>query len=155
MVQRFSIYVQSGKIHCSTLENLAMKISNILILPCMLALALSLSSFTADKKERSRQEKTSKSFSFDAYLFNVPHSNTVKLIIDRENVAKLWIVLSGKDGKIYYSEVFNENQAKYRRAFHMDELNEGTYYFEVYSKKQKLVKEVKIYSASEKLISFL
>jgi hypothetical protein len=137
------------------LKNLAMKISNTLILSCLLALALSLSSFTIDKKERSRQQETARNFSFNAYLVNVPHSNTVKLIIDRENTAKLRIVLSGKDGMIYYSEIFNENMAKYRRSFHMEELDAGTYYFEVYSKKQKLIKEVKIYNASEKLISFL
>ena len=132
-----------------------MKILNTLILPCVLALALSLSSFTTDKKEKSRQEETARNFSFNAYLINVPHSNAVKLVIDRENTARLRIVLSGKDGMIYYSEIFDENKAKYRRSFQMDELAAGNYYFEVYSKKQKLIKEVKIYNASEKLISFL
>ena len=57
--------------------------------------------------------------------------------------------------KLYYSEVFNENQAKYRRSFNMNELNDGTYYFEVYSKNQKMIKEVKVHSASEKMVSLL
>lgn len=134
-----------------------MKISNTLILPCVLALALSLSSFTSevsDKKEHPQKEETSKK-TFDAYLFKVPNTNKVKLLVDKNTDARLRIMLTGKDGKVYYSETNDDKQSKYRRQFDMNDLTEGTYFFELYSKKQTLIKEIKIESASEKLVSLL
>lgn len=134
-----------------------MKISNTLILPCLLAMALSLSSFAAedsDKKEHPQKEETTKK-AFDAYLFKVPNSNKVKLVVDKNSDARLRIMLTGKDGKVYYSETNDDKQSKYRRQFDMNDLTEGVYYFELYSKKQTLIKEIKIESASEKLVSLL
>lgn len=134
-----------------------MEISNTLILPCVLAMALSLGSFTAeasDKKEHPQKEETTKK-AFDAYLFKVPNSNKVKLVVDKNSDARLRIMLTGKDGKVYYSETNDDKQSKYRRQFDMNDLTEGVYYFELYSKKQTLIKEIKIESASEKLVSLL
>ena len=134
-----------------------MKISNTLILPCVLAMALSLSSFTSeasDKKEHPQKEETSKK-AFDAYLFKVPKTNKIKLVVDKNTDARLRILLTGKDGKIYYSETNDDKESKYRRQFDMNELTEGVYYFELYSKKQTIIKEIKIQSASEKLVSLL
>ncbi|MBE9461454.1 hypothetical protein ACFP1I_01640 [Dyadobacter subterraneus] len=134
-----------------------MKISNTLILPCVLALALSLSSFTSetsDKKENPQKEETSKK-AFDAYLFKVPNTNKVKLVVDKNTDARLRILLTGKDGKIYYTETNDDKGSKYRRQFDMNDLGDGVYYFELYSKKQTLIKEIKIQSASEKLVSLL
>ncbi|GLU51428.1 hypothetical protein [Dyadobacter frigoris] len=134
-----------------------MKISNTLILPCVLALALSLSSFTSgtsDKKEHPQKEETTKK-AFDAYLVKVPNTNKVKLLVDRNVDARLRILLTGKDGKVYYSETNDDKQSKYRRQFDMNDLTDGVYYFELYSKKQTLIKEIRIQSASEKLVSLL
>ena len=134
-----------------------MKISKTLMLPCVLALAISMSSFTSansDKKENPQKEETAKK-AFDVYLVKVPNTNKVKLLVDKNAGARLRILLTGKDGKIYYSETNDDNQSKYRRQFDMNDLTDGVYYFELYSKKQKLIKEIRIESASEKLVSLL
>lgn len=134
-----------------------MKISNTLILPAALALAISLSSFTSetsDKKEHPQKEETSRK-TFDAHLYKVPNTNKVKLLVDKNTDSRLRILLTGKDGKIYYTETNDDKQSKYRRQFDMNELTEGVYYFELYSKKQTIIKEIKIESASEKLVSLL
>ncbi|WP_159469834.1 hypothetical protein [Dyadobacter sp. 3J3] len=134
-----------------------MKITSTLILPCVLALALSLGSFTSeasDKKEHPQKEESTKK-AFEAYLVKVPNTNKVKLMVDKNTEGRLRILLTGKDGKIYYSETNDDKQSKYRRQFDMNDLTDGVYYFELYSKKQTLIKEIKIQSASEKLVSLL
>jgi hypothetical protein len=129
-----------------------MKISNIPTLLCALALALSISSFTGDK-ENKKIEKDAKHVTFDAVLYQVKNTNKVKLAIDKGDESRLRIVLKDKVGKIFYSEVVNQSELKYRRTFDLDEMHDGTYYFELSYKGQKLTKEVDIRSINEKLIS--
>ncbi|MCE6990407.1 hypothetical protein [Dyadobacter sp. CY323] len=128
-----------------------MKISNVSNLFCALALTLSLASFTTDKK-KSTDEKAN-AVTFDAALYKVSQTNKVKLSVDKPVDDKLRVILKDKAGKVYYNEVFSEKDSKYRRVFDLEEMNDGTYYFELYDKKNKLVKEVEIRSTSEKLIS--
>ena len=128
-----------------------MKISNISNLFCALALTLSLASFTTDKKKIT--DEKANAVAFDAALYKVSQTNKVKLSVDKPADDKLRVILKDKAGKVYYNEVFTEKDSRYRRVFDLEEMNDGTYYFELYNKKNKLVKEVQIQSTSEKLIS--
>ena len=130
-----------------------MKISNISNLFCALALTLSLTSFTMDKKVSKQEKEASKEVTLDAALYKVMATNKVKLSVDKNANDRLRVILKDKAGKIYYSESFNENVSKYRRIFDLEEMGDGTYYFEMISKKKKLVKEVQIESTSAKFIS--
>ncbi len=131
-----------------------MKISNISNLFCAVALTLSLASFTTDKKKNSEEKETTNAVVFDAALYKVAQTNKVRLSVDKNAKDRLRVVLKDKLGKIYYSEVFNQRDSKYRRVFDLAEMNDGTYVFELYNNnKNKLVKEVQIQSNSEKLIS--
>lgn len=107
---------------------------------------VSLSSFT-DGNETAQK--------LDARLYNITNTHKVKLMVDSGTDSNLKIVLKGKDRTIYYSEFYNPKGEKYSRVFNMDEMNEGVYYFEVYYKKQKLIKEVKIQQNYEKMIAIL
>lgn len=126
-----------------------MKISSIPTFLCALALTLSISSFAGDK----RNKKDEKPVTFDAALYQVKNTNKVKLAVDKGDDSRLRIILKDKVGKVFHSEVVNNKDLKYRRTFDLDELHDGTYYFELFYHKQKLTKEVQIRSTSEKLIS--
>lgn len=127
-----------------------MKISLVSILSGALALTLSFTSFAADKK---KEKSTAKVQSFDAALYKINESNKVRLSVDKKENERLRVVLKDKAGKIYYSEVFNERDTKYRRVFNLDEMGDGTYYFELSHQKEKLVKEVNIESTNTKMVS--
>lgn len=129
-----------------------MKISITSILASAFALTLSFTSFAADKK-KNKEEKETASVTFDAALYKVGDTNKVRLSVDKNPNERLRVVLKDKAGKIYYSEVFNERETKYRRVFNLDEMTDGTYYFELSHKKDKKVKEVNIESTSSKMIS--
>lgn len=124
-----------------------MKISITSILASAFALTLSFTSFAADKK-KNKEEKETASVAFDAALYKVGDTNKVRLSVDKNPNERLRVVLKDKAGKIYYSEVFNERETKYRRVFNLDEMTDGTYYFELSHKKDKKVKEVNIESTS-------
>jgi hypothetical protein len=114
-----------------------MKNSTKLILHCVMALSLSITSFAADKKEKSGKGQAFLSDQFEATLVRVPGSSKVKLLINTQKDCTLRIKLTGKNGTVYYSEVFSEGAAaRYRRSFDMNELSQGSYYFEVHSKGQ-------------------
>jgi hypothetical protein len=132
---------------------LAMKISNISNLFCALALTLSLASFTTDKKKNNEETTAANAVAFDAALYKVRETNKVKLSVNKAADETLRIILKDKGGNVFYSEVFDNNDAKYRRVFDLDKMNDGVYYFELFYNKEKLVKEVQIQSTSEKLIS--
>lgn len=129
-----------------------MKISITSILTSAFALTLSFTSFAADKK-KSKEEKETAAVTFDAALYKIGDSNKVRLSVDKNANERLRVVLKDKAGKIYYSEVFNQRDTKYRRVFNLDEMGDGTYYFELSHKKDKKVKEVNIESTSSKMIS--
>lgn len=129
-----------------------MKISITSILTSAFALTLSFTSFAADKK-KNKEEKETAAVTFDAALYKIGDSNKVRLSVDKNANERLRVVLKDKAGKIYYSEVFNERDTKYRRVFNLDEMGDGTYYFELSHKKDKKVKEVNIESTSSKMIS--
>jgi hypothetical protein len=133
--------------------SLAMKISNFSNLFCAVALSLSLASFTTDKKKNNEEKETAGAVVFDAALYKVAQTNKVKLSVDKNAKDRLRVVLRDKAGKIYYSEMFNQRDSKYRRVFDLAEMNDGTYFFELFNNKTKLVKEVEIHSTNEKLIS--
>jgi hypothetical protein len=130
-----------------------MKISNISNLFCALALTLSLTSFTTDKKKNREEKAAASVVAFDAALYKINETNKVKLAVDKGVDKSLRIILKDQTGKVLYSEFFNENDAKYRRVFDLDEMSDGTYIFELFHNKKKLVKEVAINSTNEKLIS--
>ncbi|MCF0074838.1 hypothetical protein LZD49_30405 [Dyadobacter sp. CY261] len=130
-----------------------MKISVVSILSGALALTLSFTSFAADKKKSKEEKETTKVLSFDAALYKISDTNKVRLSVDKKENERLRVVLKDKAGKIYYSEMFNEHDTKYRRVFNLDEMGDGTYYFELSQKKDKLVKEVSIESTNSKMIS--
>jgi hypothetical protein len=128
-----------------------MKISIVSNMICALALTLSLASFTTDKKKDKKEETAS--VAFDAALYRVGDSNKVKLSVNKNANERLRVVVKDKTGKQYYSEVFNQRDSKYRRIFDLAEMGDGTYYFELFYKKEKLVKEVNIESTNSKMIS--
>lgn len=130
-----------------------MKISITSILTSALALTLSFTSFAADKKKNKEEKETAGAVAFDAALYKIGDTNKVRLSVDKNANERLRVVLKDKAGKIYYSEVFNERDTKYRRVFNLDEMSDGTYYFELSHKKDKKVKEVNIESTSSKMIS--
>jgi len=129
-----------------------MKISIASILTSAFALTLSLTSFAADKK-KNKEEKETAAVTFDAALYKISDTNKVRLSVDKSQNERLRVVLKDKAGRIYYSEVYNERDTKYRRIFNLDEMGDGTYYFELSHKKDKKVKEVNIESSSSKMIS--
>lgn len=129
-----------------------MKISIVSILTSAFALTLSFTSFAADKKDKAKKE-AAEAVTFDAALYKINDTNKVRLSVDKAENERLRVVLKDKAGKIYYSEVFNQHDSKYRRVFNLDEMGDGTYYFELIQKKSKLVKEVNIESTSSKMIS--
>jgi hypothetical protein len=128
-----------------------MKVSNISKLFCAAALSLSLASFTNDKKNGT--EENANAVVFDAAIYKVAETNKVRLSVNKPAHDKLRVLLKDQSGKVYYSEVYNDNDAKYRRVFDLEEMRDGTYYFELFNKKDKLVKKVEIHSTNEKLIS--
>jgi hypothetical protein len=132
---------------------LAMKISNFSNLLYAVALTLSLASFTTDKKKNNEEKETAGAVVFDAALYKIAQTNKVKLSVDKNAKDRLRVILRDKGGKIYYSEMFNQKDSKYRRVFDLAEMNDGTYFFELFNNKVKLVKEVQIHSTNEKLIS--
>ncbi|MGV3600759.1 MAG: hypothetical protein ACO1N1_06105 [Dyadobacter fermentans] len=129
-----------------------MKISIASILTSAFALTLSFTSFAADKK-KNKEEKETAAVTFDAALYKISDTNKVRLSVDKSKNERLRVVLKDKAGRIYYSEVYNERDTKYRRIFNLDEMGDGTYYFELSHKKDKKVKEVNIESSSSKMIS--
>lgn len=130
-----------------------MKISIVSNMICAVALTLSLTSFTSDKKKDREEKKETASVAFDAGLYRISDSNKVRLSVNKSVDERLRVILKDKAGKIYYSEVFNQKDSKYRRVFNLDEIGDGTYYFELFHKNDRLVKEVNIESTNSKMIS--
>ena len=130
-----------------------MKISIVSILTSAFALTWSFKSLAADKNKNKEQNETASVVAFDAALNKIGDTNKVRLSVDKNANERLRVVLKDKSGKIYYSEVFNERDTKYRRVFNLDEMTDGTYYFELSHKKDKKVKEVNIESTISKMIS--
>jgi hypothetical protein len=126
-----------------------MKITSISKLFCAIALCFSLTAF-ADKKD-NKKEKSVKSF--NAAVFQIGNSNKVKLAVDTQDDKNLRIMLKDKAGRIYYSELYNRKDDKYRRVFNFDEMTDGTYYFELSYNNQKLVKELNLETSTERNIS--
>ena len=130
-----------------------MKISKVSSLFCALALTFSLVSFTTDKKEVTEDKDAAKVVKFDAALYKITQTNKVRLSVNKPAGENLRVSLRDRAGKVYYSELYNVSDSKYRRVFDLEGMGDGTYYFEMTNKKNKLVKEVEIHSTSEKLIS--
>lgn len=130
-----------------------MKISIVSNLICAVALSLSLTSFAADKKKNHEEKETASAVTFDAALYKTGGVNKVTLAVNKNPNERLRVILKDKGGKLYYSEVFNQKDSKYRRVFNLDELGDGTYYFELFHNKNKLIKELNIESTNAKMIS--
>ncbi|KAA0991487.1 hypothetical protein [Dyadobacter aurulentus] len=129
-----------------------MKISIVSNLFCAVALTLSLASFTTDKK-KNLEGKEANAISFDAGLYKISNTNKVRLAVNKDPNDRIRVVVKDKAGNVYYSEIFDEVNSKYRRVFNLDEMRDGTYFFELRNRKNKLVKELQIESNVEKEIS--
>lgn len=129
-----------------------MKISLISNFLCAAAYTLSLASFTTDKKNSEEKEKASRT-TIQASLYKLAESNKVKLSVDKSSDDKLKIILKDNSGRLYYSEVYNNKDSKYRRVFDLNDMNDGKYTFELFYNKQKVVKTVEIQSKNDKYIS--
>ena len=118
------------------------------------ALVLSLASFTPDKKADSGNTASPNRVALNAALFQLIHTNKVKLAIDKGTANRLRIHLKDKGGRILYTEMYGKSEEQYRRIFDLDGMQDGTYYFELTYGDQTLVKEVEIQTNSERTISF-
>ena len=130
-----------------------MKVTFVSKAVCAVALMFSLSSFAADKKEKHEKASAPNKVAFNAAVFKIAHSNKINLAVDKYSDSRLKVVLRDKSGNTtYYSETYEADQ-KYRRIFNLEEMKDGTYYFELTAGDQKLVKEVEISTNSARVIS--
>jgi hypothetical protein len=130
-----------------------MKITIISKAVFAVAMMFSLSSFASDKKE-NRETNVPNKMAFDAGVFQIGHSNKVKLAVDNSTDERLRVVLYDKTGRTYYNEMSGKRDKKYRQVFDLEGMTDGTYYFELSAGDQKITKEVAIETNSERVISF-
>ena len=119
----------------------------------VLALILSLSSFTADKKSDRKNTTSSNQVALNAGLFQLINTNKIKLAVDKGTEKCLQVKLKDQGGRILYNEMYNKNAEQYRRVFDLEGMSDGTYYFELLYGDQKLVKEVQIQTNRDRSIS--
>ena len=129
-----------------------MKITIISKLFFAFIFTLSIYSYAADKKE-TKNKKEAKSVSFDASLFQHINSNKVKLAIDKGTDSPMRIMLRDGSGLTYFNEVSGKNQSQYRKTFDLAQMTDGTYYFEMFYKNRKIVKEIKLQTSQGRQIS--
>ncbi|TDE16696.1 hypothetical protein [Dyadobacter psychrotolerans] len=129
-----------------------MKITIISKLLFAFIFTLSLSSYAADKKG-AKDKKETKSASLNASLFQIINSNKVKLAIDKGADSPVRILLRDVTGHTYYSEMSGKDQAQYRKTFDLAEMTDGTYYFELFYKNQKITKEIQLQTNQARRIS--
>jgi len=130
-----------------------MKISIISKAVCAVAIMFSLSSFAADKKEKNEKNSAPNKVALNAAVFQLNHTNKVKLAVNKGSDSHLKIVLKDKDGRTFYAETYGKEQEKYRRVFDLEDMTDGTYYFELTSGDQKLTKEIDIHTNRDRVIS--
>ena len=129
-----------------------MKIATISKLLFAFIFTASLSSYKSDKKE-AEDKKETKATSLNASLFQHINSSKVKLALDKGTDSPARILLRDVAGRTYYKELSGKNQSQYRRTFDLAEMNDGTYYFELFYKNQKIVKEIQLQTNPERQIS--
>ena len=88
-----------------------------------------------------------------AAVFQVRNSSKIKLAVSKDAGLRLAVVLKDQTGKMYYSETYGKEELQYRRTFDLEDLNDGTYFFELTCGDQKLSKEIEIHTNSQRLIS--
>ena len=130
-----------------------MKISIVSKMFFAFAMMLSVTSFASEKKDGKESNKSKKIAHFDASLFQLANSSKLKLSVDKEAGSHLRIILKDKGGRILYSEMYGKDQEQYRRVFNLNDMNDGTYFFELTYKDQKVTKEVSLQTNSERKIA--
>ncbi len=134
-----------------------MKISIISNLLCAMALIVSVPSFAGDRNNDKSKEETVATANFEAALYKIIDSNRVRLLVDVGVDETLRVTLKDKSGRVYYSDKFDLQNADNNRIvsliFDLDDLRDGTYYFELYQKGTSVVKTVDIASNNSRLIS--
>jgi len=130
-----------------------MKITIISKMFFAFALMLSLTSFASEKKDGKENTASKKSVNFDASLFQLANTSKLKLSVDKGAGSNLRILLKDKGGRVLYSEMYGKDQEQYRRVFNLNDMNDGTYFFELFYKGEKVVKEISIQTNSERKIA--
>ena len=130
-----------------------MKITMISKAVCAVAVMFSLTSFASEKKGNGETSNSPNKIALSAAVFQVQNTHKVKLAVDKDVQARLSVVLKDKTGRIYYRETYGKGDLQYRRVFDLDDMNDGTYYFELTSGDQKVTKEVDIRTTSDRVIS--
>lgn len=133
-----------------------MKISIVSKFVLSLTLSLSLVSFSYAKEnegEKTDKKVKTSAMAFDASLYKLAGSNKVKLAIDKVSDAAVSVVLKDVKGNVIYQEVLNKNENEpYRRLFDVEAMEDGTYYFELYNKDQKMTKKLEIATSNNKVV---
>ena len=131
-----------------------MKITSISKLFCAVALCVSLTSFRGVSQEEGKESNDVKSSAMSASVIQSgKNGNKVKLAVDKGTDQSMSIFLKDRSGKIYDRELFSKNEDKYRRIFNLTDMRDGSYYFELYYKDQKLTKEVQLETTVTRAIS--
>lgn len=134
-------------------KKIAMKIMTISKTVFALALTFSVTSFASEKKEIGTNSTTTNPIAIKAAIFQLSHSNKVKLAVDKGTGSRLRVVLKDKGGRMLYSEMYSKYDAMYRRVFDLEDLGDGIYFFELGYDDQRIVKEIEIQTNRERVIS--
>jgi hypothetical protein len=116
------------------------------------ALTFSLGSFTSDKKLDIERSEIAKREGFEASLFQLTHTQKVKLAINKGNDSFLRVILRDAAGVTYYNELYANGKDAYRRTFDLADMTDGTYHFDLFYKDHKLTKTVELRTSKDKII---
>lgn len=131
-----------------------MKITIVSKAVLAVAMMFSLASFTPDKKGNRETNSSPNKVALNAAVFQLRNTNKVKLAVDKGTDSRLKVVLKDKAGKTFYSETYERGVQKYRQVFDLEDMSDGTYYFELTYGDQKLTKEVAIQTNKDRVILF-
>lgn len=130
-----------------------MKITTIsqFVLSTALSFVLVSSAFATNEEEKT--DKKAKVAVFDASLYKLANASKVKLAIDRIPDTAMRVMITDKQGRVIYQEDLRKSdQTPYRRLFDVEDMEDGTYYFELYNKNQRMTKKLEIETSNHKAV---
>jgi hypothetical protein len=96
---------------------------------------------------------TQKPKSFNLGLYQIQNSSKVSLAIVKAAASRMTLLIKDAQGNILHREVIGKGKESYKRNFNLQEMGDGTYYFEMISDVETVTKKVNLSTATTQLIA--
>ncbi len=91
--------------------------------------------------------------SFNLGLYRIQNSSRISLAIEKTPTSRMTLLIKDAEGNVLHQENIGKGRESYKRNFNLEQVGNGTYYFELNANGETITKKVSLSTVTNQMIA--